>query len=225
MVSLVGPSSVGSIEKSSGSSEASIRAIASLRTTVRKFTLRLLQKLGRSQNVTLMCHCVEDQEQCHRHLLKELLARKNAVRLPSLARWRLLGFGGKAGRDEASGQKTHVHGPGDNGAAPHGASTALPKTVQPRAIVGRFAQAGAIIVTQGPFKTISLKNAPASSPSEIRTAQAAIKFIDSLPPETQAKMHWALAAAALRALARRGTYDDANRAMRNALAQEGWLAD
>src|SRR5262249_2616039 len=99
-----------------------------------KFTLRLLQKLGRSQNVTLMCHCVEDQEQCHRHLLKELLARKNAVRLPSLARWRLLGFGGKAGRDEASGQKTHVHGPGDNGAAPHGASTALPKTVQPRAI-------------------------------------------------------------------------------------------
>src|SRR5690242_7456228 len=33
-----------------------------------KFTLRLLQKLGRSQNVTLMCHCDEDQQQCHRHL-------------------------------------------------------------------------------------------------------------------------------------------------------------
>ena len=80
-------------------------------------------------------------------------------------------------------------------------------------------------MTQGPFKTIKLKNVPASSPSEIRTAQAAIKFVDSLAPETQAKMHWALAAAALRALARRGTYDDANRAMRNALAQEGWLAD
>ena len=80
-------------------------------------------------------------------------------------------------------------------------------------------------MTQGPFKTIKLKNAPTSSPSEIRTAQAAIKFVDSLAPETQAKMHWALATAALRALARRGTYDDANRAMRNALAQEGWLAD
>jgi uncharacterized protein YeaO (DUF488 family) len=41
-----------------------------------KFTLRLLQKLGRSQNVTVMCHCDEDQQQCHRHLLKKALARK-----------------------------------------------------------------------------------------------------------------------------------------------------
>jgi uncharacterized protein YeaO (DUF488 family) len=41
-----------------------------------KFTLRLLQKLGRSQNVTLVCHCDEDQEQCHRHLLKKVLAGK-----------------------------------------------------------------------------------------------------------------------------------------------------
>jgi uncharacterized protein YeaO (DUF488 family) len=41
-----------------------------------KFTLRLLQKLGRSQNVTLMCHCDEDQQQCHRHLLKKVLTRK-----------------------------------------------------------------------------------------------------------------------------------------------------
>jgi uncharacterized protein YeaO (DUF488 family) len=39
-----------------------------------KFTLRLLQRLGRSQNVTLMCHCDEDQQQCHRHLLKRVLA-------------------------------------------------------------------------------------------------------------------------------------------------------
>jgi uncharacterized protein YeaO (DUF488 family) len=39
-----------------------------------KFTLRLLQKLARSTNVTLMCHCAEDQQQCHRHLLKKLLA-------------------------------------------------------------------------------------------------------------------------------------------------------
>jgi uncharacterized protein YeaO (DUF488 family) len=41
-----------------------------------KFTLRLLQKLGRSGNVTLMCHCDEDQQQCHRHLLKKLLTTK-----------------------------------------------------------------------------------------------------------------------------------------------------
>jgi uncharacterized protein YeaO (DUF488 family) len=41
-----------------------------------KFTLRLLQRIGRSQNVTLMCHCDEDQQQCHRHLLQKVLATK-----------------------------------------------------------------------------------------------------------------------------------------------------
>jgi uncharacterized protein YeaO (DUF488 family) len=41
-----------------------------------KFTLRLLQKLGRQQNVTLMCHCEEDQPHCHRHLLKKMLDSK-----------------------------------------------------------------------------------------------------------------------------------------------------
>jgi uncharacterized protein YeaO (DUF488 family) len=41
-----------------------------------KFTLRLLQKLGRSMNVTLMCHCAEDQQHCHRHLLKKVLSTK-----------------------------------------------------------------------------------------------------------------------------------------------------
>ena len=41
-----------------------------------KFTLRLLQKLGRQQNVTLMCHCGEDQQQCQRHLLKKILQSK-----------------------------------------------------------------------------------------------------------------------------------------------------
>jgi uncharacterized protein YeaO (DUF488 family) len=40
-----------------------------------KFTLRLLQRLGRSQNVTLMCHCDEDQQHCYRHLLKEVLSK------------------------------------------------------------------------------------------------------------------------------------------------------
>ena len=38
-----------------------------------KFTLRLLQHLGKRQNLTLLCHCAEDERQCHRHLLKQLL--------------------------------------------------------------------------------------------------------------------------------------------------------
>jgi uncharacterized protein YeaO (DUF488 family) len=42
-----------------------------------KFTLRLLQKLGRSQNVTPMCHCDEDQKQCHQHLLRKVLIKKS----------------------------------------------------------------------------------------------------------------------------------------------------
>jgi uncharacterized protein YeaO (DUF488 family) len=41
-----------------------------------KFTLRLLQELGRSRNITLMCHCAEDQKQCHRHLLQAVLNGK-----------------------------------------------------------------------------------------------------------------------------------------------------
>jgi uncharacterized protein YeaO (DUF488 family) len=39
-----------------------------------KFTLRLLQSLGRRQDVTLMCHCDADERECHRHLLQEVLA-------------------------------------------------------------------------------------------------------------------------------------------------------
>jgi len=42
-----------------------------------KFTLRLLQGLGKSMTVTLMCHCGEDQQQCHRHILKRVLRAKN----------------------------------------------------------------------------------------------------------------------------------------------------
>jgi uncharacterized protein YeaO (DUF488 family) len=38
-----------------------------------KFTLRLLQHLAKSQNVTLLCHCAEDEQHCHRHLLKAVL--------------------------------------------------------------------------------------------------------------------------------------------------------
>ena len=43
-----------------------------------KFTLRLLQHLAKDQNVTLLCHCAEDEPHCHRHLLKALLDGKVA---------------------------------------------------------------------------------------------------------------------------------------------------
>lgn len=38
-----------------------------------KFTLRLLKRLARTGSVTLLCHCAEDQEQCHRHVLRKLI--------------------------------------------------------------------------------------------------------------------------------------------------------
>jgi uncharacterized protein YeaO (DUF488 family) len=38
-----------------------------------KFTLRLIKALARKGNVTLMCHCAEDEEQCHRHLLQKVI--------------------------------------------------------------------------------------------------------------------------------------------------------
>jgi len=41
-----------------------------------KFTLRLLQTLGRAGDVTLMCHCAEDEPHCHRHLLQKVLMGK-----------------------------------------------------------------------------------------------------------------------------------------------------
>ncbi len=41
-----------------------------------KFTLRLLQTLGRNGTITLMCHCAEDEPHCHRHLLQKVLMGK-----------------------------------------------------------------------------------------------------------------------------------------------------
>ena len=38
-----------------------------------KFTLRLIKQLAETGNVTLMCHCDEDQQQCHRHILKKVI--------------------------------------------------------------------------------------------------------------------------------------------------------
>jgi hypothetical protein len=80
------------------------------------------------------------------------------------------------------------------------------------------------------FKLIKLKQAPGGSartfPSEISTPQAAIAFVNSLNPETRAKLHWRVAAAALNAVATgQGSSDQAGRAMRHVLATECWLAD
>lgn len=41
-----------------------------------KFTLRLLQHLAKTQTVTLLCHCAEEETHCHRHLLKAFLETK-----------------------------------------------------------------------------------------------------------------------------------------------------
>jgi uncharacterized protein YeaO (DUF488 family) len=38
-----------------------------------KFLLRLIKTLAQSNNVTLMCHCAEDEQHCHRHVLRKLL--------------------------------------------------------------------------------------------------------------------------------------------------------
>ena len=40
-----------------------------------KFTLRLIKALGEKQNVTLMCHCDEEQKNCHRFLLQREVLR------------------------------------------------------------------------------------------------------------------------------------------------------
>jgi uncharacterized protein YeaO (DUF488 family) len=41
-----------------------------------KFTLRLIKRLARGGPVTLMCHCAEDEERCHRHLLRKLISSR-----------------------------------------------------------------------------------------------------------------------------------------------------
>lgn len=43
-----------------------------------KFTLRLVAKLAKRENVTLLCHCAEDATQCHRFLLRKLIERESA---------------------------------------------------------------------------------------------------------------------------------------------------
>ncbi len=46
---------------------------ATIKNHGQKFTLRLIKQLALKGNVTLMCHCAEDQEQWHRHLLQTII--------------------------------------------------------------------------------------------------------------------------------------------------------
>lgn len=46
---------------------------ASIKNHGQKFTLRLIKSLARAGHVTLMCHCAQDQERCHRHVLRSLI--------------------------------------------------------------------------------------------------------------------------------------------------------
>ena len=75
------------------------------------------------------------------------------------------------------------------------------------------------------FKLIKLKEMPTGSvrtfPAEISTVEAATAFVNSLDPETRAKLHWRVAASVLNGRAA----VQAGRAIRHALAAEGWLAD
>jgi uncharacterized protein YeaO (DUF488 family) len=40
-----------------------------------KFTMRLIRQLARGGPVTLLCHCAEDEQRCHRHELRRLIER------------------------------------------------------------------------------------------------------------------------------------------------------
>lgn len=44
-----------------------------IRNAGQKFTLRLIKRLAKKQNITLMCHCDKDAEKCHRFLLRDLI--------------------------------------------------------------------------------------------------------------------------------------------------------
>jgi uncharacterized protein YeaO (DUF488 family) len=44
-----------------------------IRNRGQKFTLRLLQVLAQRTPITLLCHCSDSEEHCHRHLLAGIL--------------------------------------------------------------------------------------------------------------------------------------------------------
>jgi uncharacterized protein YeaO (DUF488 family) len=54
---------------------------ATIKNHGQKFTLRLVGRLAREGNVTLLCHCPEDQRRCHRHLLRQEILRNSKVRI------------------------------------------------------------------------------------------------------------------------------------------------
>lgn len=49
------------------------RASKTIKNHGQKFTMRLLKHLAEHENVTLLCHCPEDERHCHRHLLRSLI--------------------------------------------------------------------------------------------------------------------------------------------------------
>jgi uncharacterized protein YeaO (DUF488 family) len=51
------------------------RTNATIKNHGQKFTLRLIERLARKGNVTLLCHCAEDEQHCHRHLLREAILK------------------------------------------------------------------------------------------------------------------------------------------------------
>lgn len=46
---------------------------ATIRNHGQKFTLRLIKHLARTGDVTLLCHCAEEERHCHRHVLQALI--------------------------------------------------------------------------------------------------------------------------------------------------------
>ena len=50
------------------------RRSRSIKNHGQKFTLRLIRHLAQQGNVTLLCHCAEEERLCHRHILRRLIA-------------------------------------------------------------------------------------------------------------------------------------------------------
>lgn len=48
---------------------------ATIKNHGQKFVLRLIKRLSETQNVTLLCHCAEDETRCHRHELRKLILK------------------------------------------------------------------------------------------------------------------------------------------------------
>ena len=48
---------------------------ATIKNLGQKFTLRLIKHLAEQGPVTLLCHCDEEEQHCHRHLLAKLIEK------------------------------------------------------------------------------------------------------------------------------------------------------